>query len=156
VAALGEKQRGENKVMYSVSVSGVWFSLAWLLVGLVCGYLLPNIVLRTLTGRSRRGGATREEGGGSRGGGGEGGVELYVGNLAYSVSKPELEKAFGKFGKVVDVRIIGNRLTGKSRGYGFVVMADHRGAISAVKAMNGADFSGRPMVAKEAKSRARD
>ena len=147
--------------MDSAISTKAWFSLAWLVVGLVAGYLLPNIVLRalTLTGRGRRSGGGREEGGGggNRGGGGdEGGVELYVGNLAYSVTQPELEKTFGRFGKVSEVRIICNRLTGKSRGYGFVVMSDRRGAVSAVKAMNGADFSGRPMVAKEAKSRARD
>lgn len=143
--------------MYTVSTAMIaWFALAWFVVGILCGYLVPAVVLRALAGR-------RATAGGGSGGGaaqngarkGEG-VEIYVGNLAYSVSKRDLEKKFGEFGVVNDVRIIRNQLTGKSRGYGFIQMADRKGAQKAVAAINGQDIKGRAIVANEAKSRARD
>jgi RNA recognition motif-containing protein len=83
-------------------------------------------------------------------------VELYVGNLSYEVNGKELKKMFGEFGPVVSARIIENRFNGKSKGYGFVEMADSKSADAAIKAMNAKDFKGRKMVVNEAKSQARD
>ncbi|MDP6523896.1 MAG: RNA-binding protein [Kiritimatiellia bacterium] len=83
-------------------------------------------------------------------------MEIYVGNLAYSVSNRDVAKAFGRYGEVLDVRIIRNKANGKSKGYGFVEMADQRGADEAVSEMNGAEIKGRRIVANEAKSNARD
>ena len=83
-------------------------------------------------------------------------MEIYVGNLAYSVSNQDVAKAFGRYGEVLDVRIIRNKANGKSKGYGFIEMADQRGADEAVSEMNGTEIKGRRIVANEAKSNARD
>jgi RNA recognition motif-containing protein len=131
------------------------FSLAWFVVGLLCGNLLPPFLRRAVATLGRRPGKDADDEGQESRGQVEG-VEIYVGNLAYSVTKTDLEQAFGKFGKIGEIRLIRNRITGKSRGYGFVVMPERRAATAAVKALNGADFCGRPMVANEAKSRPRE
>jgi RNA recognition motif-containing protein len=134
--------------MYSVSAPIIaWFALAWFLVGLAVGRILPAAATIAKRTRSR---APRSQSGSSTP------TELYVGNLAYSVSKRELAKCFGKYGDVVDVRLIRNRASGKSRGYGFVVMADNSAAGKAVKALNGSEIKGRAIVVNEAKSRSRD
>ena len=69
--------------------------------------------------------------------------------------REELESNFLQYGSVLSARIIGNRANGKSKGYGFVEMNDRPQAESAIKALNGRDFSGRRIVVNEAKSRAR-
>lgn len=82
-------------------------------------------------------------------------VELYVGNLPYDTSEKDLEKTFGEFGAVASIRIISNRVSGKSKGFGFIEMADQRGATAAVEAMDGHEMKGRKLVVNEAKSRTR-
>lgn len=137
--------------MYTVSMITIaWFALAWFIVGVIVGYLLPVPSLRQLLQMKRAKKASR------RSTSSRTGTELYVGNLAYSVSGKDLEKEFGKCGDVANVRIIRNKSNGKSRGYGFVVMADSRGADEAVARMNGADIKGRSIVVNEAKSKPRD
>jgi RNA recognition motif-containing protein len=133
--------------MYSVPVvvKVAWFALAWFILGVYVGRCLPPITPAAKRKPRRK----KSRGSGTA-------TELYVGNLAYSVSKREISKHFSKFGEVVDVRLIRNRASGKSRGYGFVVMADTRSADKAVQEMNGADIKGRAIVVNEAKSRSRD
>lgn len=141
--------------MYTVSLIGIaWYSLAWFVLGVFAGYIVPRHVLRTLMSVRAPSSGTRSSGGAPASRGGS--VEIYVGNLAYSVTNRDLEKKFKEYGDVVDVRIIVNKLTGKSKGYAFVSMADKRAASEAVKAINGAQFKGRAVVANEAKSNARD
>jgi RNA recognition motif-containing protein len=82
--------------------------------------------------------------------------ELYVGNLSYDISDKELAKLFAKHGKVVKSRIIRNRSSGKSKGYGFVTMASSNDVETAVSALDGNQYKGRKIVVNEAKSRARD
>ncbi|MBN1558545.1 MAG: RNA-binding protein [Lentisphaerae bacterium] len=82
-------------------------------------------------------------------------MEIYVGNLPYSIKERELERAFGRYGRVDSVRIIKNKFNGKSKGFGFVEMSDHGEASEAVRALNGKDFGGRRIVVNEAKSEPR-
>ena len=84
------------------------------------------------------------------------GIELYVGNLSYDMTDLELEKAFQSFGKVLSARIIKNKFNDRSKGYGFVEMANQSGANKAVKAMNGKEVLGRKLVVNEARSKSRD
>lgn len=84
------------------------------------------------------------------------GVELYVGNLSYDMTESQLKKAFAAHGNVQSVRIIKNKFNDRSKGYGFVEMADQSGANKAVKAMHGKEVMGRKLVVNEARSRSRD
>jgi RNA recognition motif-containing protein len=79
------------------------------------------------------------------------GNKLYVGNLAYSVRDESLQAAFGQFGTVTSAKVMMDRETGRSRGFGFVEMGE--GADEAIAAMNGAQFEGRTLTVNEAKPR---
>jgi RNA recognition motif-containing protein len=83
------------------------------------------------------------------------GVEMYVGNLSYEIDDHDLAKAFGEHGKVISARIIKHKLSGKSKGYGFVTMTNLGVADAARKAINGKELKGRKVVVSQAKSRAR-
>lgn len=76
---------------------------------------------------------------------------LYVGNLSFSTTSDDLRTAFGQFGTVQSASVVMDRETGRSRGFGFVEMAD--GGDEAVNAMNGADFQGRKLTVNEARPR---
>jgi len=78
-------------------------------------------------------------------------VNLYVGNLPFTTTSEELTEMFSQFGTVTKTQVITDRDTGRSRGFGFVEMAD--GAEAAVQAMNGADYQGRRLTVNEAKPR---
>ena len=82
----------------------------------------------------------------------EGSVEIYVGNLSYDVSDKDLGVSFAEFGKVLSARIIKNRSNGKSKGYGFVQMAERAESHAAIKSLNGKELKGRRIVVNEAKS----
>ena len=127
-----------------------WFSLAWFVVGVMVGATVPKLWTKAskASGRRSKGPRTRRKST-------SGAVEIYVGNLAYSVSNQDLTKAFRRHGDVVDVRIIRNKANGKSKGYGFVEMADRQSADDAISEMNGAEVKGRRIVVNEAKSGAR-
>ena len=84
------------------------------------------------------------------------GIELYVGNLSYDMTDPDLEKAFSAFGGVLSARIIKNKFNERSKGYGFVEMENQSGADKAVKAMNSKEVMGRKLVVNEARSKSRD
>jgi RNA recognition motif-containing protein len=77
---------------------------------------------------------------------------LYVGNLPWGATEADLAEAFRPFGTVVSSRIITDKETGRSRGFGFVEVEDGD-ADKMVSAMNGAEFGGRQVVVNEAKPR---
>ncbi|MCY3732221.1 MAG: hypothetical protein OXF98_12840, partial [Rhodospirillaceae bacterium] len=70
-------------------------------------------------------------------------MNIYVGNLSYSLSEAELREAFGEFGDVTSVKILTDRETGRSRGFGFVEMPNQAEGEAAVAHLNGKDLGGR-------------
>lgn len=81
------------------------------------------------------------------------GNKLYVGNLAYSVRDSSLEQAFSQFGTVTSAKVMMDRDTGRSKGFGFVEMSSDSEAQSAINGMNGQPLEGRPLVVNEARPR---
>jgi RNA recognition motif-containing protein len=81
------------------------------------------------------------------------GNRLYVGNLSFGSSEQSLRDAFSPHGEVVDVHLVSDRMTGQSRGFGFVTMGSREQAESAMSAMNGADLDGRSLKVNEAEER---
>jgi hypothetical protein len=79
------------------------------------------------------------------------GKKLYVGNLAYSVRDTDLEQAFGEFGSIVSAKVMMERDTGRSKGFGFVEMGTDAEALAAVEAMNGHSLQGRALTVNEAR-----
>ena len=79
------------------------------------------------------------------------GNRLYVGNLPYSVRDNDLQTAFGAFGSVTSARVMMERDTGRSKGFGFVEMADDAQAQAAIAGMHGQDLGGRAIVVNEAR-----
>ncbi len=79
------------------------------------------------------------------------GKKLYVGNLAYSTTDESLTGAFAAFGTVASARVIMDRETGRSKGFGFVEMASDEEALKAAAAMDGQDLDGRNLKVAEAK-----
>jgi hypothetical protein len=79
------------------------------------------------------------------------GKKLYVGNLPYSVRDGDLEQAFGQFGAVTSAKVMMERDTGRSKGFGFVEMGSDEEAVSAVNGMNGQPLGGRSIVVNEAR-----
>lgn len=77
--------------------------------------------------------------------------KLYVGNLAFSVTDDELMQAFTSFGTVTSARVVMDRTTGRSKGFGFVEIEDDSMADEAVNKMNGQTIGGRPVRVSEAK-----
>lgn len=80
-------------------------------------------------------------------------MNIYVGNLSYSLSETELQDAFGEFGEVSSVKILTDRETGRSRGFGFVEMPNQAEGEAAVAQLNGKDVGGRALRANEARPR---
>ncbi len=80
-------------------------------------------------------------------------MNIYVGNLAFSVTQDELSEAFGAFGRVTSTKIIVDRETGNPRGFAFVEMADQGEALKAIQGMNGVQIQGRPISVNEARPR---
>ena len=81
------------------------------------------------------------------------GNKLYVGNLAYSVRDNDLQQAFGQFGTVTSAKVMMERDTGRSKGFGFVEMADEAGAAAAIAQLNGTQLDGRALKVAEAQAR---
>lgn len=79
------------------------------------------------------------------------GNKLYVGNLPYSVRDNDLEQAFGQFGAVTSAKVMMERDTGRSKGFGFVEMASDAEAQAAIEGMNGQSLGGRSVVVNEAR-----
>ncbi len=79
------------------------------------------------------------------------GAKLYVGNLTYAVTEERLQQHFAQHGSVVSARIITDKFTGRSKGFGFVEMGSDEEAERAVTALNGTEFEGRNIVVSEAR-----
>jgi RNA recognition motif-containing protein len=82
------------------------------------------------------------------------GKKLYVGNLPFSATEQELQAKFAAHGNVESAKIIMDRDSGRSKGFGFVEMSDDDAAENAINGLNGADFSGRAMIVSEARPQA--
>lgn len=80
-------------------------------------------------------------------------MNIYVGNLPYGTSSDELRAVFAAFGEVSAARIVTDRETGRSKGFGFVEMNNEDEARSAVEALNGNEIGGRKAVVNEARPR---
>jgi len=78
-------------------------------------------------------------------------TKLFVGSLPWAVNDDILKAAFEAHGKVVSAKVITDRETGKSRGFGFVEMENETDANSAIQALNGAELKGRNIIVSEAK-----
>lgn len=81
------------------------------------------------------------------------GNRLYVGNLSFSATEQTLRQAFAAHGDVTDVHVVIDRMTGQSRGFGFVTMGSQNEASAAMGALNGADLDGRTLKVNEAEER---
>ena len=81
-------------------------------------------------------------------------VRLYVGNLAYAVTDERLQQHFAQHGSVVSARVITDKFSGRSKGFGFVEMASDAEAAKALNALNGTDFEGRNIVVSAARPQA--
>jgi len=80
-------------------------------------------------------------------------TKLYVGNLSFDTTENDLQDLFATYGPVTEVNLITDRMSGRSRGFGFVTMATPEGAQSAVQALSGKDWNGRPLTVNEARPR---
>ena len=78
--------------------------------------------------------------------------KLYVGNLYYSVAEDELREAFSPHGTVESVKIVTDKFTGRSKGFGFVEMTTDESAEAALKAMSGQELGGRKVIVSEARA----
>ncbi|KAL7156641.1 hypothetical protein ABFS83_02G022500 [Erythranthe nasuta] len=77
----------------------------------------------------------------------------FVGGLAWATTDQSLEQAFSQFGEVIESKIINDRETGRSRGFGFVTFKDENSMKEAIEGMNGQDLDGRSITVNEAQSR---
>lgn len=80
-------------------------------------------------------------------------MNLYVGNLAYSMRDDDLNDLFAAHGTVDAARVIMDRIAGRSKGFGFVEMSDEAAAKAAIEAINGTEVDGRNIVVNEARPR---
>ena len=81
------------------------------------------------------------------------GKKLYVGNLSYNVNSADLEQLFAQHGTVQSADVISDKMTGRSKGFGFVEMGSEEEAQAAISALNGKDYDGRALTVNEAKPR---
>ena len=80
-------------------------------------------------------------------------MKLYVGNLSFETTENDLQDLFEQHGKVSEVALMMDRMTGKSRGFAFVTLNDDAQAKSAMGALNGTDMNGRKLTVNEARPR---
>jgi RNA recognition motif-containing protein len=80
-------------------------------------------------------------------------MNIYVGNLSYDVTAEELQSAFEGFGKVESVNVITDKLSGRSKGFAFVEMAEKAEAQTAIESLNGKELKGRALTVNEARPR---
>ena len=83
-------------------------------------------------------------------------MDIYVGNLSYQTTNQELQELFEQYGSVSSARIIMERDTGRSKGFGFVEMPDNDEANTAIESLNGMDYSGRALRVNESQPRPRN
>jgi len=123
---------------------------AGIVIGGIVGFIAGKSAASPATGGKKP--ATRKKTAASKGGG----TELYVGNLSYDIDDALLKKEFEKCGKVVSARVIKNKYSDRSRGYGFVEMASAAEADKAVKQTHGKEIMGRKVVVNIARSNSQD
>jgi len=80
-------------------------------------------------------------------------MNMYIGNLAYDVTEDDLRNAFSEFGEVSSVKIIIDKFSGRSKGFGFVEMPSNSEADQAIKALNGKVFNGRSIKVNQAEAK---
>lgn len=80
-------------------------------------------------------------------------MKLYVGNLSYDLSEDDIRQAFETVGEVAEVNIIIDRMSGRSKGFGFVEMPDKDAATNAIEQLNGTELGGRALNVNEARPR---
>jgi len=78
-------------------------------------------------------------------------MNIYVGNLSFDATEGELKELFAPFGQVTEVRLIMDKFSGKSKGFGFIEMPSKEEAEKAIEGLNGKDIKGRTMAVNEAK-----
>ena len=78
-------------------------------------------------------------------------MNIYVGNISWGLNDQDLENVFAEYGTVTSAKIITDRMTNRSRGFGFVEMSD--GAEAAIEALNGTEVDGRELVVNESRPR---
>lgn len=83
-------------------------------------------------------------------------MDIYVGNLSYDVTDETIKQAFESFGEVTSARVIKDKYTGRSRGFGFVEMPVQSQAQTAIKSLNGKELLGKEMTVNEARPRTGD
>lgn len=79
------------------------------------------------------------------------GTKLYVGSLPYSVTEGQLTELFAAYGNVESARVISDRFTGQSKGFGFIEMTTSQEAQKAIEGLNGTQFQGRTIIVNEAR-----
>jgi RNA recognition motif-containing protein len=80
-------------------------------------------------------------------------MNIYVGNLSYKVKESELKQIFEEYGEVATAKIISDKFTGRSKGFGFIVMDNSEEAEKAIEKLNGMELDSREIVVNEARSR---
>jgi len=80
-------------------------------------------------------------------------MNIYVGNLPYAAGDAEIKQLFEQYGSVTSARVISDKFSGKSKGFGFVEMPDRNAALSAIEQTNGLDFMGRKLRVNESRPR---
>lgn len=80
-------------------------------------------------------------------------MNIYVGNLAYTISEEDLQKAFEGFGKVASVNIIRDQFSNQSKGFGFIEMPEQAEGLAAISGLNGKEMNGRALNVNEARPR---
>ena len=80
-------------------------------------------------------------------------MNIFVGNLAFTTTEQDLRQLFEPYGSVETIRIMTDRETGRSRGFGFVEMPDNRAAQTAMDALNGTSLAGRTLTVNETRPR---
>lgn len=80
-------------------------------------------------------------------------MNIFVAKLNYRTTKEELEQAFSRFGEVTSAKVVMDRETGRSKGYGFVEMADDESGKAAISALNDSELDGQTIVVKQSEDR---
>ena len=83
-------------------------------------------------------------------------MNIFVGNLNYSITEDDLKEIFEEYGELSSVKLITDKFTGRSKGFGFVEMSDDEEAKKAIEELNGAEVEGRSMVVNESIEKKRD
>lgn len=128
-----------------VLLAGYLAGLGWWIILLSFIIAIPSVItifhLKDLLSKKTGRGEPRREGDGKE----KPGMNLYVGNLSREVDEQELRKAFESFGKIASVKVIRDKTSGNSRGFGFVEMPVEAEARTAMTSMNNRDLKGRKL-----------